>query len=321
MLLHKYSSLALAVVCLLLLAIIARAQDKDQPVEVIPYPPLVRLNVLVTNSSNHPVTDLRAEEFHVLEDGKPQNIMYFSREELPISYGLVVDSSGSMRALLGHVIEAGKKIIESNKPGDETFLLSFVDAKRIQVEQDFTSNKYALSDALDSIYIEGGLTALIDAINRSIDYLKKNKRSNNDARRRQVIILITDGEDRGSRSRNQELLLNRLREEDVQFFIIGLSKLASLQSSAERAVDFLKRIAAASGGRAVFPESTAEIPGAVEEIVRDLRTQYVISYTPTNKAYDGSFRTIQVTVPDSPTRNHLNVITKPGYIATPRMLK
>jgi Ca-activated chloride channel family protein len=311
---RKYSSFPLALISFLLFAAGALAQETAQPVQTpSPEQPVVKLNVLVTDSLNRPVTNLRQEEFRISEDGKPQTISYFSREESPVSYGLVVDASGSQRALLGNIIEVGKNIVSNNKPGDEAFVVRFIDADSIQVEQGFTSNKAALSDALDNIYVEGGLTALIDAVNYSVDYLKKSNRPPESARR-QAIILITDGEDRGSRT-HADALLNRLREEDAQFFIIGLTKMSNLQSSREKAASFLTRIAEASGGRAFFPKSSSELPGVVDEITRDLHTQYVIGYTPTNAARDGSFRKVQVTVPDSQTRKKLNVITRPGYTA------
>jgi Ca-activated chloride channel family protein len=312
---RKYSSLPLALISFLLFAVTALTQETIQPTQTTSQQPaeMVKLDVLVTDSLNRPVTDLRQEDFRVSEDGKPQNIKYFSREELPVSYGLVVDASGSQRALLTHVIKAGKNIVGGNKPGDETFVVRFIDADSIQVEQGFTSNKDALSDALDNIYVEGGLTAVIDAVNFSIDYLKKSKRPPASARR-QAIILITDGEDRGSRT-HADALLNRLREEDAQFFVIGLTKMSNIKSSREKAASFLTRIAEASGGRAFFPKDPSELPGVVDEITRDLHTQYVIGYTSTNTARDGSFRKVQVTVPDSQTHKKLNVITRPGYTA------
>jgi Ca-activated chloride channel family protein len=310
---RKYSSLLLAAISFLLLAVATLAQETSQPAQTPSQQPVVKLNVLVTDSSNQRVSDLQQEDFRVSEDGKPQTISYFSREELPVSYGLVVDASGSQRTLLNYTIEAGRNIVSSNKPEDEAFVMRFVDADTIQVEQGFTSNKAALSDALDNIYVEGGLTALIDAVNQSLDYLKKGKRSA-ESPARQAIILITDGEDRGSRT-HADALLNRLREEDAQIFIIGLTKMSNLQSSREKAASFLTRIAEASGGRAFFPKSPAELPGVVEEITRNLHMQYVIGYTPTNAARDGSYRKVQVTVPDSQTRKKLNVVARPGYTA------
>jgi Ca-activated chloride channel family protein len=310
---------ALGFLLLAAAATASMAQDSPKPAQMKIEDRLVRLSVLVTDNSNRAVTDLRAEEFRVLEDGKPQALTYFAREELPVSYGLLIDTSGSMRIILGQIIDAGKGVVAGNKPKDETFVMRFTDSNNIQLEQGFTSNKYALEEALDNVYVEGGLTAVIDALDRSIDYLKKNRRAGTEARpRRQAIVLISDGEDRGSRARTPDALLNRLREEDVQLFIVGLSKLGNMLGSREKAASFLTRIAEATGGRAFFPKSTSEIPGVVDEISRDLRTQYTLGYVPTNPLPDGSYRKVQVSVPDSPNRKKLNVIARPGYVA-PRM--
>ena len=301
---------------LLAFGIHAKAQDASPPPKVEAQNQTVKLNVLVTDSAGRAITDLRQEEFRVMEDGKQQTITSFSREELPVSYGLVVDSSGSMRTLLNEITTAGRNIVESNKPGDEAFVMRFTDSDNIQIEQGFTTNRSALAEAVDNIYVEGGLTAVMDAVNRSIDFLKKYRRNEEGVRRRNAVILISDGEDRGSRARNQEALLNRLREEDVQFFIIGLSKISNLQGSRDKAADLLTRMAEVSGGRVFFPKSPAEIPAIADEITRDLHTQYVIGYTPTGGATrDGSFRKVQVTVPDSQSRKKLNVIARPGYAA------
>jgi VWFA-related protein len=126
--------------------------------------------------------------------------------------------------------------------------------------------------------------------------------------------MITDGEDRGS-SLKADALLNRLRGEEVQFFLVGLTKMTKLQGSPEKAMKLLNQIAEASGGRAFFPKSPAEIPAVLEEIRRDLHTQYVIGYTPTNVTPDGAFRQVKVTVSESPGRKKLNVITRTGYTA------
>jgi Ca-activated chloride channel family protein len=316
---HKFLSARLAAIGLLLFAasaVVVVAQDESKPVKIETGDRLVRLGVIVTDSSGRVVTDLKSEEFRVLEDGKPQPLSYFSREESPVSYGVVMDTSGSMRTLISQIIEAGKGVVAGNKPGDETFVMNFTDSNHIRMGQGFTSNKYALEEALDDIYVEGGLTAVIDASDQAVTYLKKNQKSEEAAHpRRHAMVLISDGEDRGSRARNADALLNRLRGEDVQFFIIGLSKLSSLQSSRDKAMNFLTRIAEATGGRAFFPKSTQELPGIVDEIARDLHTQYIIGYASSNAATDGSYRKVQVIVPDSPTRKKLNVFARPGYTA------
>jgi VWFA-related protein len=294
----------------------ALAQEATRPVKAEPESPTVKLDVLVTDGSDRAVTDLKQEEFRVLEDGKPQTLSFFSRELLPVSYGLVVDSSGSMRVILDHIVNAGKGVVAGNKPGDETFVMRFTDGRNIQLEQGFTANGYALEEALDNIFVEGGQTAVADAVDRAVDYLKKNKKADGgEHSRRQAIVLISDGEDRGSRAGSGEALISRLRGEQVQLFIIGLSRLGDLRGSREKAADFLTRLAEASGGRAFFPRSASEIPGVADLIARDLHTQYVLGYSPTNAAADGAYRKVQVTVPDSPSRKNLKVIARPGYTA------
>src|SRR6185369_6588432 len=116
---------------------------------------LVTLNVRVIDRNNRPIGNVQQNDFHVLEDGVPQPIEYFTREEVPISYGLAVDTSGSMRSQLQSVIDAGKTIINTNKKGDETFLVRFISSDKIETVQDFTSNQELLIDGLDSFYIEG----------------------------------------------------------------------------------------------------------------------------------------------------------------------
>jgi len=266
---------------------------------------LVQLHVRVIDRNNRPINNVPQSEFHIFEDGVPQTIEAFTREDVPISYGLAVDTSGSLRSQLQSVIDAGKTIIDSNKRGDETFLVRFISSDKIETVQDFTDNKEALMDGLDSFYVEGGQTAIIDAVYLSAEHVSEYRKGNDSDRRRRALIVITDGEDRNSFYK-QEQLFARLREEDVQIFVIGfvseLDKEAGLirKSPRDKAVNLIKRLASETGGRAFFPESISELPGIANEIIRDLRTQYVLSYNPTNKAQDGSFRAIKVTV-DQPS--------------------
>lgn len=279
---------------------------------------LVQLHVRVIDRNNKPINDVPQSAFHVFEDGVPQPIEDFSREEVPISYGLAVDTSGSLRSQLQSVIDAGKTIINSNKQGDETFLVRFISSDKIETVQDFTSNKEALMDGLDGFYVEGGQTAVIDAVYLSAEHVSEYK--NGDDRRRRALIVITDGEDRNSFYK-QEQLFARLREEDVQIFVIGfvneLDKDAGLirKSPREKAVGLINRLATETGGRAFFPESIADLPQIANEIIRDLRTQYVIAYSPTNKTQDGSYRAIKVTV-DQPTSGDKRIaLTRNGRLA------
>lgn len=281
---------------------------------------LVQLHVRVIDRNNRPINNVPQGDFHVFEDGVPQKIESFTREEVPISYGLAVDTSGSLRSQLQSVIDAGKTIINANKPGDETFLVRFISSDKIETVQDFTANKELLIDGLDSFYVEGGQTAIIDAVYLSAEHVSEYKKGDEGDRRRRALIVITDGEDRNSFYK-QEQLFARLREEDVQIFVIGfvneLDKEAGLirKSPREKAVNLINKLASETGGRAFFPDSVADLPQIANEIIRDLRTQYVIAYNPTNKAQDGTYRAIKVTV-DQPSGSDKRIaLTRTGRLA------
>jgi Ca-activated chloride channel family protein len=282
---------------------------------------LVQLHVRVIDRNNRPINNVPQSDFRVFEDGVPQPIEYFSREEVPISYGLSVDTSGSLRSQLPTVIEAGKSIINSNKQGDETFLVRFVGRDSIETVQDFTASKELLMDALDNMYVEGGQSAIVDAVYLSAEHVAEYKKGDEGDRRRRALIVITDGEDRNSYY-TQEQLFARLREEDVQIFVIGfvneLDKEAGFirKSPRDKAVNLINKLASETGGRAFFPESLSELPEIANEIIRDLRTQYVVAYNPTNKVQDGSYRAIKVSVDQGSNSAEKRIaLTRTGRLA------
>jgi Ca-activated chloride channel family protein len=281
---------------------------------------LVTLHVRVIDRNNHPVNNVQKDEFRVLEDGVPQPIFSFTREEVPVMYGLAVDTSGSLRPAFEQVINAAKAIINSNKPGDETFIERFISSDKIETVQDFTANKDALLDGLDTLYIEGGQTAVIDGVYLAAEHVAGYKKAGEDDRRRRALIVVTDGEDRASYYQEAQLF-RRLREEDVQIFVIGFvneleaEKGLIRKSPRDKAVSLLNRLASETGGRAFFPQSLSELSGIANEIVRDLRTQYVVSYDPTNKAHDGTYRSIKVTVAEPTGSGRRIALTRSGRTA------
>jgi Ca-activated chloride channel homolog len=281
---------------------------------------LVTLNVRVIDRNNRPINNVRQEDFHVFEDGVPQPIELFTTEEVPISYGLAVDTSGSLRSQLLSVIDAGKTIINSNRAGDETFLVRFISSDKIETVQDFTASKDLLMDGLDTLYVEGGQTAIIDAVYLTAEHVSEYKKGDISDRRRRALIVITDGEDRNSFYK-QDQLFAKLREEDVQIFVIGfvneLDKDGGLirKSPRERAVNLINKLATETGGRAFLPQSLSELPEIANQIIRDLRTQYVIAYNPTNKTRDGSYRAIRVSVDQGSSSDKRIALTRSGRIA------
>jgi Ca-activated chloride channel family protein len=282
---------------------------------------LVNLNVRVIDRNNKPIGDVRQDEFRIYEDGVLQPIEFFSKEEVPISYGLAIDTSRSLRSQIEKVIEAGKIIVNSNRPGDETFLERFIDSDKIDILQDFTADRTLLEDALDDLFSEGGQTAVVDGVYLAAEHVAQYKKGDDlSDRRRRALIVVTDGEDRASYYK-QDQLFARLREEDVQIFVIGfvseLEKEGSLikKSPRDKAIALLDRMAKETGGRTFYPTSIEELPKIAQEISRDMRTQYVISYNPTNKSLDGSYRSIKVSVADASGREHRIALTRSGRIA------
>ena len=281
---------------------------------------LVTLNVRVIDRNNRPIENVRQDEFRVFEDGEPQPIEFFTREEVPVSYGLAVDTSGSLRSQLQSVIDAAKAIVNSNKRGDETFLERFISSDKIETLQDFTADKGLLLDGLDSLYIEGGQTAVIDGVYLAAEHVAEYRKGDENDRRRRALIVITDGEDRNSFYRPEQLFA-RLREEDVQIYIIGFVRELDRDSGfvrkspREKAVNLIDKLASETGGRAFFPESLSELPQIANDIIRDLRTQYIVAYNPTNKARDGSYRSIKVTVAEDAGREKRIALTRSGRTA------
>jgi Ca-activated chloride channel family protein len=281
----------------------------------------IKLHVRVVDRFNRPVNDVRQDELRVFENSVPQTITSFTREEVPITYGLVVDNSGSIRNQINQIIEAAKTIVSSNKPGDETFVVRFISSDEIKIMQDYTADKQSLDDALDDMFVEGGQTAVIDAAYLSAEHAAERRKGETDQdKRRRALILVTDGEDRASFYK-QEQLFDALKEEDVQIYVIGfvneLDKERGFISKSKRqkAVDLLDRMAKETGGRTFYPNSLSELPQIAQDITKDLRTQYVISYVPTSKARPGEFRPVRVAVADAPGRDKRIAVTRSGYTA------
>jgi len=281
---------------------------------------LVTLHVRVIDRDNHTVNNIAKGDFKVFEDGVPQPIFSLTQEEVPISYGLAVDTSQSLRGQFTQVLDAAKIIVNSNKRGDETFLEQFIDSEKIETVQDFTPNRDALLDGIENLYMTGGQTAVIDGVYLAAEHVSGYRKGSDDDRRRRALIVITDGEDRHSYYTETQLS-DRLREDDVQIFVIGFvndldtEKSLIRKSAREKAVSLLNKMANETGGRAFYPQSVAELPQIANEIVHDMRTQYVISYDPTNKTHDGTYRSIKVSVADAPGRDHRIALTRLGRTA------
>ena len=280
----------------------------------------VLLNVRVIDRNNRPINNLSQNEFQVYEDNVLQRIESFSKAEVPTNYSLVIDNSGSLRMQLEKVIEAGKIIVNTNRPDDETSIVRFVSSDKIEIVQDFTASKPDVMDALDNLYTEGGQTAIIDAVYLAAEKVTEYEKSRSDDRKRRALILVSDGEDRDSYYKEQQLF-ELLRESDVQIFTIGfvseLSKEGGFisKSPQAKARNLLERLATETGGKSYFPANIGELDTIARDIASELRTQYSISYAPTNERQDGSFKNIKVQVADGPNKQKRIAVTRTGRIA------
>ena len=264
----------------------------------------VVLPVTVADKSGKLVTDLPEKAFKVYENGVEQPIKYFKREDVPISLGLIIDNSGSMKEKRQKVETASIDLVKASNPMDEVFIVNFNDEAYLDVE--FTNDIKAMQDGLQKIDARGG-TAMRDAIDKSIDYLKKEAK-----RQKKVLLVVTDGNDNAS-TINLERLVNRARQSEVLIFAIGLLNEEEKREAraAKRALDALT---AESGGLSFYPKGVADVDKIALQVAHEIRNQYTIDYAPTVQQYDGSFRQIKVTV-NGP--GHPVARTRTGYYATP----
>lgn len=281
---------------------------------------LVNLNVRVVDRFNRPIANLRKEDFQIFEDKAAQPIEFFSQSEVPTNYALVIDNSGSLRFQLEKVIEASKTIVGTNRPDDETGVIRFVSSEKIEILQDFTADKTDLNDALDNMFIEGGQTAIIDAIYLAAEKVDEYEKSRNpNDRKRRAMIVVSDGEDRSSYYK-EEQLFKMLREADVQIYTVGFVKDLETDGSfirkspQKKAKNFLTKLAEETGGKAYFPNTVSELPAIANDISSELRTQYSIGYLPDNDIPKDAFRNIKVVVKDGPNGEKRIAIHRSGLV-------
>ncbi|HKX29913.1 MAG TPA: VWA domain-containing protein [Blastocatellia bacterium] len=253
---------------------------------------LVQLDVTVIDQFNNPIFGLNKDDFTIYEDKVKQNIESVSAEEIPISFGVIVDTSGSMRERLQTVSDAALSLIKQKRQDDEAFVAQF--KTEYEQVQDFTNDESDLEWAVSQFFTTGG-TSLLDAIITSSNYAQKEGK-----RRRKAIVVISDGLEQNSAVKEKEVL-EAIKENEVQLYMIGFIKSEELSTAfgktpAMKAKDLLLHLAEDSGGRAFFPKDLSEIPAIAAQIAKDLRTQYIVSYYPTNEKKDSTFRSLRVDI-------------------------
>jgi len=267
---------------------------------------LVVLHTTVLDDRGRFADGLKQENFRVLEDKVEQKLSVFKREDLPVSMGLVIDNSGSMRDKRPRVNEAAITLVENSNPQDEAFVVNFNDDFYLDLDKDFTNSVPELKEALERIDSRGS-TALYDAIIGSIDHLKKASKD------KRVLLVVTDGEDNTSRN-SLEKTIREIQKTDTVIYTIGLLSQES-KKNAKRAKKALEEISLASGGLSYFPENVDDVHNICQQVAHDIRNQYTLAYYPTNSKRDGTFRAVQVEVIPPHGRGKLVARTRNGYYA------
>ncbi len=201
--------------------------------------------------------------FAGLAYGQKTEIPENSAATLPVSYGLVVDNSGSYRTLLEKVIKLASGIIDENKPGDEAFLVTFVDTAKIVLRQEFTESKDELRDSAENMFIEGGMTSIVDAVKSSADYLSQNAKG--DTERQRSLILITDGDERKSSAKIEDVL-KILAAAKIRVFVIAISD----EKVYPKVID---RLSKETGGTKYEPKTRDEFTAAVKSVSAAIRSK------------------------------------------------
>jgi Ca-activated chloride channel family protein len=269
----------------------------------------VVLNATVLEG-NKLVPDLKGDNFQVTEDGAKQTIISFQHTDLPVSIALVVDNSGSMARKRPSVNKSALDLIEASNPQDEAFVVNFSDEAFI--DQEFTSDVNKLRDGLGHIESRGG-TALYDAVVASADKLAADAK-----RPKQVLILITDGEDNAS-TLNLEQTIRRVQQlSGPMIYSIGLL-FGDEMSHAEvrHARRALEMLSGETGGIAFFPKSIENIDQIAAEVARDIRNQYTLGYRSTKPMNEPGFRRIEVNA-QAKGMGKLTVRTRTGYFPVVR---
>jgi Ca-activated chloride channel family protein len=245
--------------------------------------------------------------FSVLEDGRPQEISFFTSADVPVAAGLVVDNSGSMITRQRMVVAGGVAFAQASHPEDQLFAVIFNEKVRFGLPPSvaFTQNTVLVQAAL-SRFPPGGKTALYDAVVAAIDHLEDA------THQKRVLVVLSDGEDNASRLSERDML-DKARRSDTIIYTVSNASAGVGDQDGKPGV--LKKLAKVSGGVAYFPETDHEVVRTFEEIAGNIRRGYAIGYIPAVHNDDGGFRRVQVRV-RVPGRKNLTVRARDGYLAS-----
>jgi len=265
---------------------------------------LVLVPVTVTDALNHPQTNLARENFTVYEGSQPQEIRYFSAEDSPISVGLLLDVSNSMQDKIETERAAVEQFFKNANPEDDYFAITF--NSRPRVLSDVTQSIAGIETELGLVQPSGS-TSLLDAVYLGVSKLKNARYP------RRALVLISDGADNSSRYKFREIK-NLVAESDVMVYAIGMFDTGLFKSFEEvMGKRWLSTMTDVTGGRTTAVESLAKVPEACAELSRELRSQYVLGYRPSETAKDKKWRKIKIVVSSSSGADQFRPYYRRGY--------
>ncbi len=281
-------------------------EPSEQAFRIVDSVELVLLDVSVEDAAGEHVSNLSQNNFKVYEDGKLQRVTQFSNDDVPVTVGLVMDTSGSMGPKYGHVVMAALSFIQASNRNDEVFVVNFGDRVSSGLPEDvpFTDNLPQLRAAL-SLGVPAGRTALYDAIAFSLHHLEMGKCA------KKALMLISDGGDNCSTHGSDEVM-QMVRESRATIYAIGVFD----ADDADQNPALLRRVARVTGGEAFFPRQLSDVGGICREIAKDIRTRYTVGYVPVRSGEQGSIRKIKVTA-STPGGHKLTVHTRTTYVLPP----
>jgi VWFA-related protein len=270
---------------------------------------LVVLHTTVVDDTGRHISELGAPNFRIFEDNVPQKLARFLHEDVPITVGLVLDNSGSMQVNRPSMMAGALRFAEAANKLDEMFVVNFNQDFYLDLEgKDFTNNLDELKEALGRTRTSG-LTAFRDAVRASLNHLKKG------TRQKRALLVISDAVDNASLT-GSEGLLRTVQESEAALYFVALPCSEEIKGrDCKKAQQNMRNLAQISGGLAYFPTTIESVEAICRQIAHDIRNQYVLGYYPTNKARDGSFRTVRVQVIPPKGYKGLVARTRTGYYA------
>lgn len=269
---------------------------------------VVNLAVTVTDAKGRFITDLAQVDFEVLEEGVHQPLMLFTREDLPVSLAILLDTSASMETKLIQAQNAAVRFVRTLQPTDEAQVVKF--SQRAEVVQDFTSDRPQLETAIRATQASGD-TALYTALYVALKDLAR--RGTNGELRRRAVVVLTDGQDTAS-SITDEQVLDLARRIGIGVYGVGLygGEAPSRPLSPDQSTFFFSALGRATGGQAHFLKTASQLDGVYDRLAQELRSQYALGYISTNPARDGRWRRITVR---TTSQVNLELRHKLGYFA------